>query len=170
LRVEENECGGDPGPWGQGVVVEDPPENGESVVLVQGCLVLVDDLGWQGEARHSARLHAPAQERLGRAPGGQLPGVPGVEVGLLAVFDGAASVGKPREESAGLGDFSFRLVGLEASQRSLLRLAPQAPHLVPGGEVPEKPVVLGVFDGGEPLGQPALIEQDRFAPDDTFSA
>lgn len=34
------------------------------------------------------------------------------------------------------------------------------PHVVPGGEVPEKPVVFGVLDGGEPFSQPALTEQD----------
>jgi hypothetical protein len=129
------------------------------VVLVQGCLVLVDDLGWQGEAGHVAGLHAPAQERLGRASGGQLLGVPGIEVSLPAVFDGAASVGELSEEGAGLGDLLFRLVGLGASQRSLLRLAPQAPNLVPDGEVLKKSPVFGVLDGGEPLGQPALIEQ-----------
>ncbi|MER6332151.1 hypothetical protein ABT298_22980 [Streptomyces sp. NPDC001034] len=75
--------------------MEDSPENDESVVLMQGCFVLADDLGWQDEAGHPACPHAPAQERLGRAAGGQLLGVPGVE-GLLAVFDGAASVGAER--------------------------------------------------------------------------
>lgn len=99
-RVEENQRGGDPGPQGQGVVVEGPLENSESSVLVQRRLVLVDDLGWQGESGHPARFHGPAQERLGRAPSGQLLGVPGVEVCLLTVFDGAASVGEPGEEGS----------------------------------------------------------------------
>ncbi|MFE6848288.1 hypothetical protein [Streptomyces sp. NPDC057686] len=129
-------------------------------MLVQWCLVLVDDLGWQGEVGHSARFHAPAQERLGRAPGGRLLRVPGVEVGLLAVFDGAAPAGKPGEEGAGLGDLLFRLVGLGASQRCLLGLAPQAPHLVPGGEVLKMTTVFGVLDGGEPFGRPTLIEHE----------
>jgi hypothetical protein len=99
---------------------EDPPEHGESVVLVQWALVLVDDLGWQGEAGHPARLHAPAQERVGRATGGQLLGVPGVEVNLLAVFDGATSAGELSEEDADLGDL---LVGLGPG---LLPLSPRA--------------------------------------------
>ncbi|MFE9826790.1 hypothetical protein ACFYSH_32490 [Streptomyces sp. NPDC005791] len=34
LGVEEDERGGDPGPQGQGAVVENPPENGESAVLM----------------------------------------------------------------------------------------------------------------------------------------
>jgi hypothetical protein len=160
LRVEENERGGDPGPQGQGVVVEGPPENGESAVLGQWRLVLVDDLGWQAEAEHPARLYAPAQERLGRAPGGQLLGVPGVEVGLLALLDGAASVGETGEEGAGLSDLLIRLAGLGASQRPLLRLAPQAPHLVPGGEVLKTPTVFRVLDDGEPLYQPTLIKHE----------
>ncbi|WP_406320200.1 hypothetical protein [Streptomyces sp. NBC_01637] len=160
LRVEENECGGDPGSQGQGVVVEGPPEDGESAVLVQRRLVLVDDLGWQGEAGHPARLHAPAQERLGRAPGGQLRGVPGIEVGLLEVFDGAASVGEPGEEGASLGDLLFRLAGLGASQRPLLRFAPQVSQLMPGDEVLKTPTVFGVLDAGESFGQPTLIEHE----------
>ncbi|WP_406215566.1 hypothetical protein [Streptomyces decoyicus] len=86
--------------------------------------------------------------------------MPGVEVGLLAVFDVVASVGKPGEEGAGLGDLLFRLAGLGASQRSLLRHAPQAPHLVPGGEVLKTTTVFGVLDGGEPFGQPTLIEHE----------
>ncbi|MEU1145943.1 hypothetical protein ACFYO9_20010 [Streptomyces sp. NPDC005863] len=44
LGVEEDERGGDPGPQGQGVGVEGPPENCESAMLVQRRLVLVDDL------------------------------------------------------------------------------------------------------------------------------
>ncbi|MFF9870136.1 hypothetical protein ACF1G0_32950 [Streptomyces sp. NPDC013953] len=86
--------------------------------------------------------------------------MPGVEVGLPAVLDGAASVGEPAEEGASLGGLLLGLVGLGASQGPLLRRGPQAAHLVPGGEVPEHSVVLGVLDGGEPFGQPALIEQD----------
>lgn len=70
---------------------------------------------WEHRCPRS-RLHAPAQERLGRAPGGRLLGVPGVEVGLLAVFDGSASVGEPGEEGVGLGDLLFRLAGPGTSQ------------------------------------------------------
>ncbi|MFE5595170.1 hypothetical protein [Streptomyces sp. NPDC056549] len=160
LRVEENERGRDPGPQGQGVVVEGPPEKGESAVLVQRRLVLADDLGWQGEAGHPARLHAPAQERLGRAPDGQLLRVSGVDVRLLAVFEGAASVGEQGEEGAGLSDLLFRLTGLGTSQRPLLGLAPQAPHLVPGGEMLKKPKVFRTLDDAKPFGQPALVKHE----------
>lgn len=37
---------------------------------------------------------------------------------------------------------------------------PAAPHLVPGGEVPEKLTVFWFLDGGEPFGQPPLVEQE----------
>lgn len=80
--------------------------------------------------------------------GGQALGVPGVDVRLLALPDGAASAGEPSEEGTGLGDFLFGVVGLGASQRRLLRLCPQTPHLVPGDEVPEKLAVFGVLDAG----------------------
>ncbi|MFB6814751.1 hypothetical protein ACFCV8_09420 [Streptomyces sp. NPDC056347] len=86
--------------------------------------------------------------------------MPGVEVGLLAVFDGAASVSEPGEEGAGLGDLLFRLSGLRTSQRPLLSLAQQAPHLVPGGEVLEMPTVFGILDDSEPFGQPSLIKHE----------
>ncbi|WP_393073282.1 hypothetical protein [Streptomyces sp. LN704] len=86
--------------------------------------------------------------------------MPGIEVGLSAVFDAAASVGEPGEEGAGLGDLLFRLAGLGASQRPLLRFAPQAPHLMPGDEVPKTPTVFGVLDDGESFGQPTPIEHE----------
>ncbi|MCX4808638.1 hypothetical protein OG594_44900 [Streptomyces sp. NBC_01214] len=111
LRIEKDERGRGPGPQGQGVVVEGPPENGESAVLVQRRLVLVDELGWQVEAGHPARLHAPAQERLGRAPGGRLLRVPGVDVRLPAVFEGCGLGRRVRRGSAGLSDLLFRLAG-----------------------------------------------------------
>ncbi|MFD8982442.1 hypothetical protein [Streptomyces sp. NPDC059564] len=62
LRVEENEGGGDPGPQGQGVVVEDPAEDREPAVLVRRFRVLGDDRRRQREAGHPAALHAPPQE------------------------------------------------------------------------------------------------------------
>ncbi|MFJ3505705.1 MULTISPECIES: hypothetical protein [unclassified Streptomyces] len=62
LRVEENERGCDPGPQGQGVVVEDPAEDREPAVLVQRFRVLGDDGGRQRKAGHPAGLHAPPQE------------------------------------------------------------------------------------------------------------
>ncbi|MET9562520.1 hypothetical protein [Streptomyces tauricus] len=83
--------------------------------------------------------------------------MPGIEVGLLAVFDGAASVGEP---GAGLSDLLFRLAGLGASQRPLLRFAPQVSHLMPGDEVLQTPTVFGVLDAGESFGQPTLIEHE----------
>ncbi|WP_159045152.1 hypothetical protein [Streptomyces sp. NRRL F-5122] len=117
LRVEENGRGGDPGPQGQGGVVNSPPENGEPAVLVQRRLLLCGDLGRKGEAGHPAGLHAPAEERLRRAPGGQLLGAPGVEYGLSALLDDAALVGEEGKEGAGLGDLLLGLVRPEASQR-----------------------------------------------------
>jgi hypothetical protein len=92
--------------------------------------------------------------------GGQTLGVPGVDVGLLALPDGTFPVGKPCEEGTGLGDFLLGVVGLGASQRCLLCLCPQAPHPVPGGEVPEKLTVFGFLDAGEPFGQPPLAEEE----------
>ncbi|MFC9499834.1 hypothetical protein [Streptomyces sp. NPDC056982] len=86
--------------------------------------------------------------------------MPGVNVGLLALSDSAPSVGEPCEEGTGLGDLLLGVVGLGASQRSLLRLGPQAPHLVPRGEVPEKLTVFGLLDDGDPFGQPPLVEDE----------
>ncbi|WP_326594183.1 hypothetical protein [Streptomyces sp. NBC_01294] len=80
-------------------------------MLVHRGLVLLDDVGWQDESWHRAGFHAPAEEDLGRASGGVLLGVPGVEIGLLAVIESPAAVEEPDEESAGLGDLLFGLVG-----------------------------------------------------------
>ncbi|GGT93169.1 hypothetical protein GCM10010272_42540 [Streptomyces lateritius] len=52
MRVEENERGGDPGPHGQGVVVEDPADHREPTVLMQRFRVMGDDGGRQREAGH----------------------------------------------------------------------------------------------------------------------
>ncbi|MFJ1732820.1 neutral zinc metallopeptidase [Streptomyces sp. NPDC088254] len=62
LRTEENERGGDPGPQGQGGVIEDAAEHREPAVLVQRFRVLGDDGGRQREAGHPAGPHAPPQE------------------------------------------------------------------------------------------------------------
>jgi hypothetical protein len=86
--------------------------------------------------------------------------VPGVEVGLQAAVDGAASVGKPGEEDSGLGDFLPGLVGLGAAQPTPLRFGSEASHPVPDGEVVQEPKVFGVLDGGEPFGRPALVEHE----------
>ncbi|MFB8038418.1 hypothetical protein ACFC5Z_37035 [Streptomyces sp. NPDC056004] len=72
-------------------------------MLVQLRLVLGDDLERKDEAGHAARLHAPAEKGLGWAPGGELLGVPGVEVGLPTVLEGAASADEPGKEGASLG-------------------------------------------------------------------
>ncbi|MFE3645677.1 hypothetical protein, partial [Streptomyces sp. NPDC059169] len=86
--------------------------------------------------------------------------MPCIDIGLLALPDCAPSVGEPCEEGAGLGDFLLGVVGLGASQGCLLCLCPQVPQLVPDGEVPQKLTVFGFLDGGEPFGQPALVEQE----------
>ncbi|MFF7140741.1 hypothetical protein ACFZB5_05815 [Streptomyces nodosus] len=86
--------------------------------------------------------------------------MPRIEVGLPTVLDGAASAGEPGKEGAGLGGLLLGLVRLRASQRPLPRRGPQSAKLVPGSEVPEKPMVFEVLDGGEPFGQPALVEQE----------
>ncbi|MER6721429.1 hypothetical protein [Streptomyces halstedii] len=124
LGTEENEGGNGAAPRGQGAVVEDPSEDGESAVLVQWRLVLGDDLGRKGEAGHPAGLHAPAEEGLGWASGGRFLGVPGIKVGLSTVLDGATSVGEPDQEGAGLGGLLLGLVSLGTSQRPLLRGGP----------------------------------------------
>ncbi|MGW4569007.1 hypothetical protein ACWEN3_43965 [Streptomyces sp. NPDC004561] len=85
--------------------------------------------------------------------------MPDVDVGLLALPDDTASAGEPSEEGTSLGDFPLGVVGLGASERCLLCLCPQAPHLVPGGEVPEKLTVFWFLNGGEPFGQPPLVEE-----------
>jgi hypothetical protein len=129
LGIDENECGNDETPQRQGVVVEVPSEHGESAVLVQWRLVLGDDLGRKREAGHAARLRAPTEEGLGWAPGGRLLGVPGVEVGLPTVLDGAASAGEPGKEGAGLGGLLFGLVSAYTSKFS--RIQVNVPGRVP---------------------------------------
>ncbi|MET7784372.1 hypothetical protein ABZT28_53570 [Streptomyces sp. NPDC005388] len=109
--MEENKCGNEAASQRQGIVVEDSSEDCEAAVLVHRRLVRPDGLRRQGEAGYPARFHAPAEECPGRASGGELLGVPGVEVGLLALFGSAASVGEPDEEGIGLGDHSASAPG-----------------------------------------------------------
>jgi hypothetical protein len=62
LCIEENERVGDPGPQGQGVVIDDPAEDREPAVLVQRFRVLGDDGRRQRETGHPDGFHAPPQE------------------------------------------------------------------------------------------------------------
>lgn len=68
-------------------------------------------------------------------------GVPGIDIGLPALPDGTSSSGERCEEGASLGGFLLGVVGLGASQRSLLRLGPPLRRL--GVLSPGQTVVTG---------------------------
>ncbi len=109
---------------------------------------------------HPAGLHAPAQEGLGGSAGGVVFAVPGVEVGLPAVFGEDATAGEPGQEGTGLDQLLPGLACRRVAQRSFVGFGPQFTKLVPGGEAVQYPGVFGVGDGGKMPGQPSLEQHE----------
>ncbi|GFH39535.1 hypothetical protein SCWH03_58030 [Streptomyces pacificus] len=113
----------------------------------------------EGGLRHVLGAHGPAKEGVDEAPGEVVACVPGVDVGLGALGEGASALGEVAEEGGREVEFTASLLDLFPGERAAAGECVQPVLDMPGGEEFQQSPVPGVADSGEFLRECALEEQ-----------